>query len=526
MDVIRFALGFRFDAFEGGDDAAARDAALSLLFSRLDPRLFAGMKFFGGHYKLDENDDERIFTIVTTGQGLTKTRKLYKAIKNDPFIMSALTDRRPIIQTNVIFHIEGFDYYGECDEQGQLQSGDMECNIEIAPENGAFSKCYPLKIVIAPDKFKGSFSQFEVIDIIKQAARRILPGCRLIAAPAADGGDGTAEVLARLLNGRRKKLTVTGPDWEKVEAEYCFIGDRTAVIEMAACSGLALVRNKPDPLDATSRGTGEIIADALKNGANKLLIAIGGSATNDGGVGAAVALGAKFTDEVGNEFEGCASNMEFIRNIDVSGLDPLIKEAEITVLCDVNNPMTGENGATMVFGPQKGASKEQLVDLERGMKNLEYRYDGIAGREICSQPGAGAAGGMGAMLMALANAKAVNGAETVLDTMGFDKLIRGADVVITGEGCFDGTSIRSGKATGEVIRRAAQAGALPVIIAGCLGEGWESVYEVSPEACVFSTVTEPSERSALMETDAERLKKAAERAFRTLRSCMGRNLNG
>ena len=130
------------------------------------------------------------------------------------------------------------------------------------------------------------------------------------------------------------------------------------------------------------------------------------------------------------------------------------------------------------------------------------------------------------MLMALANAKAVNGAETVLDTMGFDKLIRGADVVITGEGCFDGTSIRSGKATGEVIRRAAQAGALPVIIAGCLGEGWESVYEVSPEACVFSTVTEPSERSALMETDAERLKKAAERAFRTLRSCMGRNLNG
>lgn len=515
MDVIRFALGFRFDPAECCDERAH---AFTQLFSRIDPALFEGMHLYAGHQKIDENDDERIFTVITMGQGMKRTKALYNAVKADPYIMSLLADHRPIIQTNVIFHFEGFDYYGVFDAQGALSGGTADAKIERRPVSELQKAEYAgLSVAIAPDKYKGSLCQFEAADILKAACRKALPGARIICVPAADGGDGTMNVLCRALGGRKKKLTVTGPDWKSVDAEYCMIGNDTAVIEMASASGLALVRGPLEPMDATSFGTGELIRDALRSGAKKLLIAVGGSATNDAGIGAAVALGVKFTDDAGNEYEGCASNMEYVRNVDLSGAEPLLNGASITVLCDVTNPMTGENGATAVFGPQKGAAGETLRELERGMVNMQHRYDSVAGREVCSQPGAGAAGGMGAMLAALFNAGLVRGADTVLELMDFDKLIDGADIVVTGEGMFDDTSVLSGKAVGCVIAHALEKGALPVVIAGCLGKGWQNAASsVKGDICVYSTVTGPEGR--LMETDAERLASAAERAFVALRA--------
>ena len=509
MEVLRFALGLRFDAADETAGTDQREHALGLLLSRAEPALFEGMKLYTARHKLDENDDKRILTVITMGQGIKRTRRLYEAITADPFIMSALAPHRPIIQTNAIFHIENAEYLGEFDADGKLSGGEVNCPIKRLPKE-SFGRAYPIKIALAPDKFKGSMTQFEVIDVLKAAARKVLPGCTLIPVPAADGGDGTAEVLARTLNGRKRTLTVTGPDWNKVEASYYFIGNETAVIEMAAASGLSLVRGKPDPVDATSFGTGELIADALKNGAKQLLIGIGGSATNDAGIGAATALGVKFTDGVGNVFEGCASNMEFVRGIDLSGLDPLVRQAEITVLCDVTNPMYGKNGATAVFGPQKGADEEDLERLERGVRNIAGRYNAIAGREVSSEPGSGAAGAMGGMLAALLGAKLVNGAGTVLDRLGFDKRIAGSDIVVTGEGRFDATSIDSMKATGEVIARSRAQHAVPLVIAGCLGAGWEKVLE-GADVPVFSTVT--GENGRLFESDRERLMRTAERAF-------------
>lgn len=515
MDVIRFALGFRFDAADDSTGRDEREYAFSELFSRLDPSLTEGMKVYAGHFAIDENDDERIYTIITMGKGLKRTKALYRAAVNDPALMCLLTDHRPIIQTNVIFKIEGFDYFGEFDKDGNLTGGDVDFSFRRLSQSRLDQELYPLRIVLAPDKFKGSMTQFEVVDVLKSAARKILPGCRLISAPVADGGDGTAEVLCRLLNGIRRKATVTGPDWNNTDTEYCFISDDTAMLDMASASGLSLVRGKPDPMDATSRGTGELILDAVKNGARKLYIGLGGSATNDCGIGAAVALGVKFKDEVDNEFAGCASNMESIRKIDLSGVDPIMKDVQITLLSDVTNPLTGPNGATAVFGPQKGANEIQLIDLERGMKNLECRYNAIAGRDIGSLAGSGAAGGMGAMLMALFNAKVENGAKRVLETMNLDKLIRKADVVVTGEGKFDRGSIDAGKATGEVIRCASNAGAVLVVISGCLGEGWERVFDIA-DANVYSTVTGAEAR--LMESDKERLFSAAERAFMAVKT--------
>lgn len=516
MDVVRFALAYRFDRLGSEDDRTQKDRALSLFIARIEPALLEGMSLHAGRYMLGENDDPDILTVVTMGKGLKATKKLWKAVESDPILMSALTGFRPIIQSNNVFRMEDFESYGVFGADGTLSGGTTEFGPIPVPKE-LYDECYPIKIVVAPDKFKGTFDQFEAAKLIRDAAKKALPGCRVIEAPVADGGDGTAGVLAKLTGGRRRKVVVTGPDRQPTEAEYCFIDNETAVIEMAQASGLALVRGELDPLHATSRGTGELIADALKNGAKKLLIGIGGSATNDGGMGAAAALGARFLDEAGNELEGCGADMENVRRIDLSGLDPSLGAAELIVLSDVNNPLTGPDGATAVYGPQKGAIGEVGERLENGMRNIEALYNGLAGREVCSEPGAGAAGGMGAMLKTLLNARLVSGAETVLSQMDFDRLIRDAALVVTGEGRLDASSIDSGKAVGAVIRRAKEAGANIMVIAGCFGQGYEKVFEHA-NAGLFSTVTGAADPA---ETDAERLERTAERAFRALRGFIG-----
>ena len=491
--------------------------AFALLFSSLDAVLLKGLKVYGGHYKLDENDDPEIFTVIVMGAGLKQAKKLYRSVKDNRLIMCMLADRRPIFQSNIVFRIEGFDYYGEFDDNRILKGGDKSgeykhipyAKFEAADDND-------LTIALAPDKFKGTIDQFTAVRILKAACRKVLPGARVIGIPVADGGDGTAEILCRANRGKRCRLTVCGPFGDPVEAEYCIINRDTAVIEMASASGIALTENnspenRNDPLKATSSGTGELIADALKKKIRHILIGLGGSATNDGGMGAAAALGIKFLDENGNELEGCGANMELVRSIDMSCMNSRLREIDITVICDVNNPMTGNNGATYVFGPQKGADDVQLKQLEAGMKNLELLYNSFAGSDVCSLPGAGAAGGMGGMLAAMPGATLVNGSEAVLDAIKFDEHIEDADIVITGEGRLDSTSMQ-GKAVGEVLRRSKKAGKRAIVIAGCFGSGYEDAFSAGAEA-VMSTVPDgvlPSDLS----TDAEqRLRMTAETVF-------------
>ena len=268
-----------------------------------------------------------------------------------------------------------------------------------------------------------------------------------------------------------------------------------------------------DPMKASSFGTGELILHALNEGIKHILIGIGGSATNDGGMGAAAALGVRFFDADGGELPGCGESMAKVCSMDTSGMPSKLETVDIRVMCDVKNPMTGENGATMVFGPQKGASGAVLDELERGMKNLERVYNDYHCSEVCSEPGTGAAGGMGAMLRVLLGAELKSGAEAVLEAVHFDELLTEADLVITGEGCLDGDSVDSGKAVGTVLRHAAAREVPAAVIAGCFGEGYERAAKLGGVA-LKSCINRPMTLEYAMEHSEELLSLAAEELLR------------
>lgn len=512
MDVIKFALGFRFDPVYSEDPDAEKANALSVLTSCIDPALLEGWHAYGGHYQIDENDDPDIYTLILMGGGLKASKKLYYAVKANNCMMSMLACSRPIFQSNIVFRIDGFEYFGKFSESAEPTEGEVSIDFVKWPaETVKTANETRFTVALAPDKYKGTLDQFEACAVIKSAARKLIPGTRFIEIPVADGGDGTAAVLAKKLNGKRKTASVTGPDREQVEAEYTILNRNTAIIESAAASGLALIKGNKDVLNSTSQGTGELIADALKKHIKRLIIGLGGSATNDGGMGAAKALGVRFYDENGTELDGCGAAMAAVNAIDVSEIDPKLKEIEITVFCDVNNPMTGENGATYTFGPQKGANSATLMELEKGMLNLEEQYNAIAGKCISKLEGAGAAGGMGAMFAALFGAKLVYGAESIMDLIGFDGSIADADLIITGEGRFDETSM-GGKAVGEVIRRGNKAGIPVYVLAGSLCGGCKAGDKLEV-AKLFSASENDSDIPETKQEAAKKLRIAAEKLF-------------
>ncbi len=262
-----------------------------------------------------------------------------------------------------------------------------------------------MKLLFASDSFKGTLSSDQIIKLLNESAQRVFPGCETVGVPIADGGEGTVDAVIAVTKGDYRKVKVHGPLMEETEASYGVFHGDSAIIEMAAASGLPMVpTDKRNPLNTTSYGTGELIKDALDNGYRKLSIAIGGSATNDGGMGAMRALGVRFLDADGNELTGVGSDLEKVADIDMSGLHPAVAEAEITVMCDVNNPLTGPDGATYTFGKQKGGTPEILDRLEAGMKN----YAAVMrdkGMDVENQAGAGAAGGLGAALCGLLKGK-------------------------------------------------------------------------------------------------------------------------
>lgn len=325
-----------------------------------------------------------------------------------------------------------------------------------------------MKIIIAPDSFKGSMSACTAAGAIEAGIKRVFPDAETVKLPMADGGEGTVETVFSIIGGQIVTIPVVDPLGYKVDANYCITDDGTAFIEMAQASGLTLVpENERDVMCSSSYGTGQLIKDALDKGCKKIYIGIGGSATNDGGTGMAQALGACFIGDKWRLLSGSGENLGKIRRIDASHMDERIKETEFIVLCDVDNPLCGPKGASFVYAPQKGADTEQVKLLDEGMKN----YAAILLRDLKADvaviPGSGAAGGVGAALMAFCGAKLVSGADAIMELYDFEEQIKGADVVITGEGKTDASSL-SGKVPHKVISRAKKLGIRTALLSGII----------------------------------------------------------
>ena len=374
-----------------------------------------------------------------------------------------------------------------------------------------------MKFLFASDSFKGTLSSRRTAELLTRAAQEIFPGCECRCLEVADGGEGTTEAVLSAAGGRRMEAMVCGPLRERRKACYAALDGRRAVMEMAAASGLPLVPAElRDPRNTTSYGTGELIRDALDKGFRDLSIAIGGSATNDGGIGCMRALGVRFLDEDGNELSGCGGDLIKIRSIDRSGMDPRLRDTHVTVMCDVTNPLCGENGATRTFGKQKGGTPEILDELEAGMENYRELLRREFGIDMDEEPGAGAAGGLGAALLSFLRAELRSGIETVLDLIEFDKKLEGVSLVVTGEGRADWQSA-FGKVMQGVGRRCLRQGVPAVAIVGSMGDGAEQIFDYGIESMI-TTVNGVMPLEEALERAEELYLGAARRLFRMLRA--------
>ena len=372
-----------------------------------------------------------------------------------------------------------------------------------------------MRILLAPDSFKGSLSAPDVCDALAEGLRRVLPHASLRALPLADGGEGFSDALMAARGGRWQEVLVVGPlaaEQPRVQARLGWLDGNTAVLEMASASGLPLVSpQRPDPLRTTSYGTGELIAAALAAGARHLNL----------GAGMAQALGVRFLRADGTEVGAplIGADLASVEAIDLAGLHPAVAGCRLQLACDVDNPLLGPRGATAVFGPQKGGTAESLARLERDLARLAALLEAAVGRPVASVPGAGAAGGMAAMLLALGQADLRPGIALVLEASGFDAALADADLVITGEGHLDGQSA-DGKTVSGVARAAAAAGVPVVAIGGAIGPGAEALYPLGVGALV-SLVPGPMSLEEAMDRTPELLADAAERLLRLVLALRG-----
>lgn len=376
-----------------------------------------------------------------------------------------------------------------------------------------------MKFLFASDSFKGTLSSEQIITLLDAAAKNVFPDCETMGIPVADGGEGTIDAVISVLHGSIYEVDVHGPLMEEVVSRYGETGNGAAVIEMAAASGLPMVPvDKRDPRVTTTYGTGELIKTALDRGCRDITIAIGGSATNDGGMGAMRALGIRFLDENGEELSGCGNDLARVADIDISGLHSAVKDARFTIMCDVNNPLTGPDGATYTFGKQKGGSPEILDELEQGMIHYAALIREKMGTDVDQIPGSGAAGGLGAAFCVFLKAEMKSGIETVLDLIHFDELLEGVDLVITGEGRIDWQSA-FGKVPSGIGNRCRKKGIPAIAIVGGMGDKAEMIFDHGIDS-IITTINGAMGLDEALERAEELYAGAAERAFRMVKAGM------
>ncbi len=374
-----------------------------------------------------------------------------------------------------------------------------------------------MKIVIAPDSFKESLSALDVAKAIESGFREIFPDAEYVKLPVADGGEGTVEAMVAATGGRVVAATVTGPLGEPIDAFFGLSGDESiAFIEMAAASGLESVPpSQRNPLKTTSYGTGELIKAALDHRVKHCIIGIGGSATNDGGAGMVQALGARLLTKQGEEIGYGGGELVRLQKIDLSGLDKRIKDCRFEVACDVTNPLTGERGATAIFGPQKGATPEMITQLDGYLLHYAEVIKRDLGVEINDIPGAGAAGGMGAALYGFCHAELRQGIDIVTEALGLEALVKDASLVITGEGRIDSQSI-NGKVPIGVARVAKRYNKPVIAIGGSLTQDVDVVFDHGLDA-VFSVLYRICTLEEALEQAADNLRKSARNIAATIR---------
>ncbi len=340
------------------------------------------------------------------------------------------------------------------------------------------------KVIVISDSFKGSLSSSAIVRVARDVLGQFYPNCQVIGLPVADGGEGTVDCFLEAVGGEQIAVPVTGPWGESVEACYGRIGD-TAVVEMAAAAGLPMVGERLDPSKTTTYGVGQLLRHAVEHGAIHLILGLGGSATNDGGCGAAAAMGVVFRDKAGQSFVPVGETLGEIASIDCTAARALLSGVTVEVMCDIDNPLCGPQGAAAIFGPQKGADAAMIRQLDHNLGYLARRIETDLGITVSELPGAGAAGGFGAGAAAFFGAQLRPGIEVVLDLVRFEEQLDGCDLVLTGEGRMDGQSL-GGKVPIGVSRRAKKKQVPVVAIVGITGPGIEPIYDEGITA-VFST---------------------------------------
>lgn len=348
--------------------------------------------------------------------------------------------------------------------------------------------------ILVPDSFKGTLSAIEVCNIMKSSIKNLYKDANIISVPVADGGEGTVDAFLYALGGEKKSVWVSDAfNEQKILAYYAMLKNDIAVIEMAACAGLPLVKDRLEPDKTTTFGVGELIIDAINSGAKKIILGLGGSATNDGGCGMAAALGVKFKDEQDQEFIPTGGTLSQIYKIDMNNIYSKIKDIEFISMCDVDNPLCGRLGASAVFAPQKGADEDMVKLLDEGLAHLAKIIKRDLHIEVKDIKGAGAAGGLGAGSIAFLQSKLTKGIDVILDTIKFDKLVSKADIVFTGEGKFDSQSLH-GKVVMGVANRSQKYKTPVIVVTGAIGENIQEAYNKGITA-IFSINKEPMEFS-------------------------------
>lgn len=372
-----------------------------------------------------------------------------------------------------------------------------------------------MKVLIAADSFKGTYTSLQVAELISKGIRAACTDAVVKMIPMADGGEGTVDAILSALSGKRRMVDVVGPLGEIVSAEYGITDNGTAVIEMSKASGIGLIpKERLNPLLTSTYGTGELVLDAVRKGCNKIILGIGGSATNDGGAGFAQAIGVKLYDRNGWLVEGRGGEIGRVERVDIDSVDARIKDIEILLAVDVDNPLCGPRGASAVFGPQKGATPDMVARLDENVRSYAEKVIKATGIDNMDFPGMGAAGGLAFSVMQFCHARMEKGVEIVMDAVDFDKYAQWADLVITGEGRVD-FQTASGKVPAGVAKRAAMYHKPVYAIAGYEGQGAQAVYQSGLNE-VVSSVYAPCSLEEALRDSAKNIPRAAERLIRIL----------